>query len=112
LRSEELPRVGFEELQVLRDWVAGGAPPFPGPEPGDFVMAPEEDTAPVANEVKEIFCERCYSCHKWDNKQGGIMILNHDLLVAKRAWWSPAGPRNPNCSSSSPAPPPLSPGAS
>jgi mono/diheme cytochrome c family protein len=42
--------------------------------------------------VKDLFRERCYACHKFDNAQGGIKILNHDLLVAKRKVIVPGEP--------------------
>ncbi len=87
-RAEELPRVGPEELQVLKDWITGGAPPFPrvvDPEPPPVVSE-------LAAQVKQILVEQCYVCHRYDNARGGIKVLNHDLLVAKRRVVVPGRP--------------------
>jgi len=89
-KYEELPRVGPEELQILKDWIACGAPPFPQSE--QFLATAAESDSPLAAAVKELFRERCYACHKFDNAQGGIKILNHDLLVAKRRVIVPGQP--------------------
>jgi len=91
-KYEELPRVGPEELQILKDWIAGGAPPFP--ESAGAVVALAEPANPLAAEVQQLFRERCYACHKFDNAQGGIKILNHDLLVAKRKVIVPRKPQD------------------
>jgi serine/threonine protein kinase len=90
-KFEELPRVGPEELQVLKDWIAGGAPPFA--ETDEPLMVLPQADSPLAAEVKDLFRERCYACHKFDNAQGGIKIMNHDLLVAKRKVIVPGRPQ-------------------
>jgi mono/diheme cytochrome c family protein len=87
-RFEELPRVAPEELQVLRDWIAGGAPPFP--EADEPRAAPQP--TPLSAQVRQILFEQCYTCHRYDNAGGGIKILNHDLLVTKRKVVIPGRP--------------------
>lgn len=82
-KEEELPRVGPQELQVLKVWIAGGAPRFPDVTPEDFVPPPEPNS-PLAARVKEIFIKSCRGCHNPDEAGGGIKILNHDMLVNKR----------------------------
>jgi tRNA A-37 threonylcarbamoyl transferase component Bud32/mono/diheme cytochrome c family protein len=91
LKAEELPRLSLEEQQVLKDWIAGGAPPFP--EVVEVRVPPPEPTA-LATSVKQIFKERCYDCHKYDEAMGGIKILNHDMLVAKRKVVVPFRPQD------------------
>jgi mono/diheme cytochrome c family protein/tRNA A-37 threonylcarbamoyl transferase component Bud32 len=81
--AEELPRVSAAELHILKDWIAGGAPPFPDRQ----LMPPPEpvgELAMLAHDVKEIFRGYCHSCHRFGKADGGIKILNHDLLVNKR----------------------------
>jgi mono/diheme cytochrome c family protein len=90
-KHEELPRVGPEELQVLKAWIAGGAPPFPEITPEDLQPPPIVDS-PLAARVKEIFTERCHGCHNVDEAGGGIKILNHDMLVNKRGVVIPNNP--------------------
>jgi hypothetical protein len=87
-RFEELPRVAPEELQVLRDWIAGGAPPFPAEDE----PPPAPRPTPLSSQVRQILFEQCYTCHRYDNAGGGIKILNHDLLVAKRKVVIPGRP--------------------
>jgi mono/diheme cytochrome c family protein len=82
-KNEELPRVGLEERQILRTWIAGGAPPFPELTAEDFVV-PKVEISPLAVKVKAIFTQKCRGCHKHDAAEGGIKILNHDMLVQKR----------------------------
>jgi tRNA A-37 threonylcarbamoyl transferase component Bud32/mono/diheme cytochrome c family protein len=88
---EELPRMSGVELNVLRDWIAGGAPPFPHRElASPAPPSPEEAAAAAA--VKDIFRDYCYSCHRFGRAEGGIKILNHDLLVNKRKVVVPGNP--------------------
>jgi hypothetical protein len=88
--EKTLPRLTESELTSLREWILGGAPAFP---PEDVavptVVAPD---SPVAAEVKKIFIERCYKCHKWDVAKGGIKILHHRLLVSVREVVVPGRP--------------------
>jgi len=77
--ERERPRLAEAELAVLREWIAGGAPPFP-PE-GDRPTPPVVTYPPLAVAVRGIFVKRCYECHKYDVEEGGIKILHHRLLV-------------------------------
>src|SRR5262249_31384656 len=85
VEEEEFPRLTLSspEGEVLKQWVAGGAPPFPDPPPAKLFQ-PEAVPVPLAVDVKKIFREACHACHRFDNAKKGISILNHDLLVAKR----------------------------
>jgi mono/diheme cytochrome c family protein/tRNA A-37 threonylcarbamoyl transferase component Bud32 len=89
--AEEMPRVSQAELNVLREWIAGGAPPFPQrelqPEPD-----PTGEAAILAAEVKRLFTDYCWSCHRVGKADSGIKILNHDLLVNKRRVVVPGQP--------------------
>ena len=86
-----LPRVAALELEILRTWIAGGAPPFPDEDPA-------RPTPPVvayskeAAEAKRIFAQYCFECHRSSVAKGGIKILNHDLLVFKREMVVPGRP--------------------
>jgi mono/diheme cytochrome c family protein len=86
-----LPRVTETELAILKEWIAGGAPPFPAEDP-------EPPTPPVvaysalAAKTRDIFQERCYECHRYDVARGGIKILHHRLLVTVRKVIVPGRP--------------------
>lgn len=86
--EERLPRLSYEEVNTLREWVQGGAPPFTtdGPEP--VLPLP----SPLAAEVKKIFHTQCYECHKYDEARNGIKILHHRLLVHDREVVLPGRP--------------------
>jgi mono/diheme cytochrome c family protein len=91
-KAEELPRVPSEELNILREWVLGGAPRFPdGPLP-PRPPEPTGEAAALALKVKEIFKTYCYSCHNYRKSDDGIKILNHDLLVTRRRLVHPGDP--------------------
>ncbi|HZZ78435.1 MAG TPA: protein kinase [Gemmataceae bacterium] len=81
--EQRLPRVSETELSILRDWIRGGAPALPEPDPAHPVqsIAPYSD---LAAQTKEIFRQHCYECHKSDVAKGGIKILHHRLLVTVR----------------------------
>jgi serine/threonine protein kinase len=91
--EERLPRVTETELVILKDWVLGGAPPLPPPDP-------EQPTPPVvpyselAAQTREIFHVYCYQCHKFDVAKGGIKILNYRLLVNVRQVIVPGKPED------------------
>jgi mono/diheme cytochrome c family protein len=78
--EERLPRVSEAELTILRDWIRGGAPALPEPDPAHPVqsVAPHSE---IAAETKEIFRQHCFDCHKSDVAKGGIKILHHRLLL-------------------------------
>jgi predicted Ser/Thr protein kinase len=78
--EQRLPRLSEKELEILRDWIQGGAPPFSSEEPAQPTPA-VVPYSPLAARTKAIFQERCYECHKYDVARGGIKILNHRLLV-------------------------------
>jgi serine/threonine protein kinase len=86
-----LPRVSPLELSILRDWILGGAPPFPPENPLSPTpsIIPE---SPLAGEVKAIFIQYCFECHKRKEEKGGIKILNHNLLTMKRRVVIPGHP--------------------
>ncbi len=75
-----LPRLTEKELVILQDWIRGGAPPLPV----ESSAPPDEHRSSLAAEVKTIFHERCYGCHKFNVAKGGIKILHHRLLVDVR----------------------------
>jgi uncharacterized membrane protein len=89
--EQRLPRLTEEELTVLKDWIQGGAPE----PPDDAEVAPVVPLQPasaLAAEVKRIFIERCYECHKFDEGKGGIKILHHRLLIHVRKVIVPGNP--------------------
>jgi tRNA A-37 threonylcarbamoyl transferase component Bud32/mono/diheme cytochrome c family protein len=115
LEEEEYPRLSSDEVEDLKRWVAGGAPPF-APFGPDLLPSPSAVPSARAIEVKEIFKAKCYDCHRGRNaaKGKGILILNHDLLVAKRKVIVPGKPessplfqrlRNPDPKKVMPPPP-------
>ena len=75
-----LPRVSETDLQILKDWILGGAPPFAPADAAaaDLPAPPRSDSAAAA---KAIFRKHCYKCHKFDVAKGGIKIMHHRLLV-------------------------------
>ena len=78
-----LPRVTEKELQILKDWILGGAPPLPAADPEH----PTPSAAPyseLAAEAKAVFKNHCYECHNYKDAKGGIKILHHRLLVTVR----------------------------
>ena len=89
--QEEFPRLSSGELEDLKKWVAGGAPPFPA----GVIEEPPPPSAAVAARalvVKEILREKCHECHRFGSAKNGIKILNHDLLVTKRKVIVPGKP--------------------
>ena len=88
--AEEYPRLSSDEIEVLKTWVASGAPRFAPPGADD--RPPPVAAAPLAVAVKEIFRARCHECHRVGKARNGIKILNHDLLVVKRGVVVPGKP--------------------
>jgi serine/threonine protein kinase len=88
-KEEEFPRMSSDELDVLKKWVAGGAPVFPDPDPDE---PPEPKPTPRSIAVKGIFGAKCHECHNIEEPRKGIMILNHDLLIGKRKVVVPGDP--------------------
>jgi serine/threonine protein kinase len=92
-----LPRVSAQELAILKEWIAGGAPVFP-PEDPQAPTPPVVSYSQLAADVKAIFIDRCYDCHhtrkkgKDEEPKGGIKILNHNLLVSTRKVVIPGNP--------------------
>jgi hypothetical protein len=84
-----LPRVTETELAILKDWVLGGAPPLPSPDPTTVPVVPY---SALAAKAMGIFHEHCYKCHKFDVAKGGIKILNYRLLVNVRKVVIPGKP--------------------
>ncbi|MCI0701348.1 MAG: protein kinase [Planctomycetia bacterium] len=91
IKEDELPRVSERELSILKVWIAGGAPPFP-PEDPHAPTPPVVPRSELAAEVKAIFLNHCYECHMASKADGGIKILNHDLLVLGRKVVIPGNP--------------------
>lgn len=87
-----LPRVSDEELTILREWIGGGAPPFPAAE-AEQPVVPEVKSASAAR-AKAVFYHRCYECHKHNVAKGGIKILHHRLLLSVRRVVIPGDPEN------------------
>jgi serine/threonine protein kinase len=88
--EERLPRLAEIELTILRDWILGGAPPFPLTD--DEKIAPSVVSSRLAAKTKEIFHTHCYDCHKYDEAKGGIKILHHRLLITVRKVVVPGRP--------------------
>jgi mono/diheme cytochrome c family protein len=88
VEKEEYPRLSSDELEVLKQWVMGGAPRFPDQGHDGPAEVPTELSA----EVKRIFREKCRECHQPLNAKKGISVLNHDLLVVKRKVVIPGDP--------------------
>lgn len=88
--EEEFPRMSSEEIEELKKWVLGGAPPFPPPDAD--ALQPAKPAPELARDVKEIFREKCRDCHQFGIAKNGIKILNYDLLVAKRKVVVPFAP--------------------
>jgi hypothetical protein len=86
-----LPRVTETELAILKEWIAGGAPPFPSEDPQP-PTPPVVAYSALAAKTKGIFEERCYECHRYDVARGGIKILHHRLLVTGRKVVVPGRP--------------------
>jgi mono/diheme cytochrome c family protein len=78
-----LPRVTEAELVILNDWVLGGAPPLPPPDP-EHPIPPVVPSSELAAQTMEILQKHCYQCHRFDVAKGGIKILNYRLLVNVR----------------------------
>ena len=81
--EERLPRVSEQELAILTDWIAGGAPEFPAEDPNN-PTPPVVPHSKLAADVRDIFQQHCYKCHKYNVARGGIKILNHRLLLTVR----------------------------
>jgi hypothetical protein len=86
-----LPRLTEEELTILRDWVQGGAPPFPTEDPTP-PTPPVVPYSALAERTMGIFQEYCYKCHKFDVHKGGIKILNYRQLVTEKMMVVPGRP--------------------
>ncbi|MBP3953863.1 protein kinase [Gemmata sp. G18] len=81
--AEWLPRVSELELSIVRDWIAGGAPEFPPEDP----RTPTPAVVPrseLAVSVYAIFVKQCANCHQLSEAGGGIKVLNHNLLLARK----------------------------
>jgi serine/threonine protein kinase len=86
-----LPRVTQEELNILTDWIVGGAPALPPDDPAQ-PTPPVVPYSELAAKTMGIFEEHCYKCHKYDVAKGGIKILNYRLLVTVRKMVVPGDP--------------------
>ena len=86
-----LPRVSEIELAILKDWILGGAPPLPSPDPQQ-PTPPAVPYSELAAKTMGIFHAHCYQCHKFDVAKGGIKILNYRLLVTVRKVIVPGKP--------------------
>jgi serine/threonine protein kinase len=84
-----LPRLTEQELEILRDWILGGAPPLPAADPDNLPPPPYSESAA---KVKTIFATHCYDCHRYSAAKGGIKILHHRLLVNVRKVVVPGQP--------------------
>ena len=91
--ESRLPRLAEREVDILTDWIQGGAPPLPPPDP-DAPTPPVVPYSALAAQVKDIFEKRCYECHDSASKKGGIKILHHRLLVNVRRVVIPYRPDN------------------
>lgn len=79
--EEHLPRLTQHEVDILEQWILGGAPPFPEE---DQLVPPVVVSSALAREAKEIFIAHCYQCHRSADAKGGIRILHHRLLLSLR----------------------------
>jgi mono/diheme cytochrome c family protein len=89
--EDEKPRPTKEEIAVLEQWIKAGAPAVPQPavvKPAPPALSP----AILAARVKEIFRSRCLQCHGGSKTNAGIKILDHDLLVHRKAKVVPGKP--------------------
>ncbi len=86
-----LPRLSEKELVILKDWILGGAPPFP-PAEVEHVGPAAEPHSKLAQEAKTILYNHCYECHRYDVAKGGIKILHHRLLTSVRKVVVPGRP--------------------
>ena len=86
-----LPRLTQTELDILNDWVKGGAPQLP-PEDPENPTPSVEPYSKLASSVRGIFRRNCYHCHKYDVAKGGIKIMNYRLLVTVRKVVIPGKP--------------------
>jgi len=89
-RETELPRLSQRELEVLDQWILGGAPRFP--DESEKSPVPRYRISLTAIATKEIFQRRCYECHSYDVAEGGIKILHHRLLLHVRKVIVPGKP--------------------
>jgi len=90
------PKLSEADRKVLRDWIAAGAPEFPKPSATTAAKPPDTErvAAPSAEAkkpepallaaVKGILKTNCASCHGGTRKDGGLDILDRDLLIAKK----------------------------
>ena len=69
------PKLSAAEKDVLRRWVAVGAPAWPDAPAGSPALA---------GQVKELFRSRCLECHGGSKTQAGVKILDHAGLLAKK----------------------------
>jgi serine/threonine protein kinase len=86
-----LPSVTEQELAIVKEWIAVGAPEFP-PEPARNTPAPATPQTEIANAAHAVFLKHCYECHRVNENRAGIRILNYDLLVNKRKVVIPGKP--------------------
>jgi mono/diheme cytochrome c family protein len=86
-----LPRVSEQELTILREWILGGAPPLPPPDPtqADVTAVPYSERAA---QTKAIFHRHCFECHNSKDAEMGIKIMHHRLLVSVRKVVVPGKP--------------------
>lgn len=89
--EERLPRLSEKELTILREWIIGGAPPLPKTD-ADHPLESAAPYSKLAADVKQIFQDNCYDCHKYDVAKGGIKILHHRLLIHIRPVVVPGDP--------------------
>jgi mono/diheme cytochrome c family protein/predicted Ser/Thr protein kinase len=88
-----LPRLSQQEIKILKEWVLGGAPPFPPVDP-ERPVGPVVPYSELAAQAKQVFQENCYECHKYDVAKNGIKILHHRLLVSVREVVIPGRPED------------------
>ena len=89
----DYPRVSQLEQSILKEWIAGGAPPFP-PEDPQRPTPPVVPRSELAEQAREIFLQHCWECHQVKVAEGGIKILNHELLTVTRKVVIPGRPED------------------
>lgn len=99
--DKQLPRLSKADCQVLRDWIAAGAPAYSG-KPAEAVATtrPAETTPPkgtgsiataaavtlkdpkqLAADTKQLFRQRCAQCHSAPKPKGKLDVLDHEALL-------------------------------
>jgi serine/threonine-protein kinase len=85
--SEEKEPLAGADVEVLKDWIAAGAPSFSDKvvkqPPAELNNAPPPPPDSVGAQVRTLFVENCVQCHGESKPKGGFQITDRAQVLDK-----------------------------